>query len=96
MTVVNIPGDDIPVAIAKNVIPGTMHVYCVGPGQADFEIRIQTREHHTLAAGHTLSFKVNNSQVWIENKGPSRIQLLYGQAQSIAETEGFTAGAEAP
>jgi hypothetical protein len=68
------------VHLAEGVAPGLMHVYCVGPGPAQFGIAIVNPPPpwvwHHLAAGHMLTFQVDGYQAWVFNNGPSRIQLL--------------------
>lgn len=102
MPVVNVPANQ-GVHLAANAVPGLMHVYCVGPGQAVFGITIHNQPPpyywHTLPAGHMLDFQVDNLPAWVWNNGHSRIQLLYGstrEGESIADTKGATAITEAP
>jgi hypothetical protein len=71
-----------------------MHVYCVGPGPATFDISIMNppppMTQHQINQGQTLTFQVDDFAVWVTNQGPSRIQLLYGVAvdgQAIEDTE---------
>ena len=104
MTVVNVPANHTE-HLPANTVPGLMHVYCVGPGQAEFGIAIKVSNkqppytYHTFSAGGHLTFQIDNLETWVKNDGPSRIQLLYGstrEGDSIADTKGATAITEAP
>jgi hypothetical protein len=81
MAVINLDANQ-GIAIPANVVPGLMHVYCVGPAPATFGISIYNPPPpltpHQLTPGHMLTFQVDNFPVWVYNAGPSRIQLLYG------------------
>jgi len=97
MSVINVDPNS-GVHLPANTVPGLMHVYCVGPANATFGISIVNAPPpytwHTLAAGHTLSFQVDNFPVWVFNQGPSKIQLLFGTPLDGSEIEGEIKGAK--
>lgn len=96
MAVINVPANTA-VQIAQGQVPSLMHVYCVGPNPVTFGISIVNPPPpyiwHNLAAGHFLSFQVDGFQTWVQNNGPSMIQLLYTttfEGLAIEEAEGVT------
>ncbi len=76
--VVNVPAGGN-ANIPANTIPGTMHVYVVGPANAAYSVQVGNGPNwnYNRPAGDTESVHVNNAAVSVGNIGPSRIQLLY-------------------
>ncbi|MBL8150754.1 MAG: hypothetical protein JNN15_12590 [Blastocatellia bacterium] len=96
MAVVNVPANT-GVHLNAGQVPGLMYVYCVGPAMATFGISIVNPPPpyvwHQLAAGHMLTFQVDGFDCWVENNGPSTIQLLYNttfEGKEVREVEGAT------
>ncbi|MEM1203212.1 MAG: hypothetical protein AAGN66_08285 [Acidobacteriota bacterium] len=95
MTVINVNQGQT-VHLAAGTVPGNMNVYCVGPGPATFGITIVNPPPpftmHHLIAGHMLTFQVDGFPAWVQNQGPSKIQLLFTanefDADSLDEIEG--------
>jgi hypothetical protein len=74
--------------IPPNTIPGSMHVYVVGPGYAAYSAQVGNGPNwqYMRPAGDTERIPVNNQDVTVGNRGPSRIQLLYVTATSTYPT----------
>jgi hypothetical protein len=90
MAVVNVPPDNRIYRIGA--VPGTMHVYNVGqpaPPNTTYDVTILNVNvwlNQSLPAGHTHSYPANGNMVFIQNHGPSRLQVLYvDRVQSTAE-----------
>ena len=87
MTVVNITPQDGVRDFPAGTVPGIMHVYCLGPGQAGYVIQIANGEpaQYQIDAGHTDTFDINGQSFLFRNYGPSTLQLLYGAAVVLDE-----------
>jgi hypothetical protein len=89
MAVVNIPPDDRFYNFPAGTTQGLVHVYNTGnpPGHSTlyvFEIAGNPIPR-SISPGHTDTFPVHGQQFGIANDGPSRLQVLYGDAVEANE-----------
>ncbi|MBV9444539.1 MAG: hypothetical protein JO345_01360 [Streptosporangiaceae bacterium] len=94
MAIVNVPAGS-GAHIRSGAIKNILTVYCVGPEPATFGISIHNPPPpyiwHHIAPGNAVAFQIDEFEIWVFNKGPSTIQLLYqprdSEASSVDETE---------
>ena len=79
MAVVTITPQDGVRYFPAGTVPGIMHVYCLGPGSADYVIQIDGQEPTVqhLDPGHTETFAINGQDFYIRDYGTSSLQLLW-------------------
>jgi len=79
MPVVNITPQDGLRHFPAGTVPGSMHVYCMGPSRTGYVIQIGNDEPdgHYIDPGHTDKFNINGQAFIFRNYGPSTLQLLY-------------------
>lgn len=79
MPVVNITPQDGLRHFAAGTVPGSMHVYCMGPDQTQYVIQIGNGEPtaHRINAGYSDKIDIGGQAFIFRNYGPSTLQLLY-------------------
>lgn len=103
MTVINIPPDGN-IYHSPAPVPGTVHVYNVGTPAGPTTTyhltipHVVNVMHAHIAPGHTQSYQANGNVVYIQNLGPSKLQLLYtaGTGGQTPSEAGWTQADELP
>ncbi|WP_437862952.1 hypothetical protein [Sorangium sp. So ce363] len=100
MAVVNIPPNQVIYKLGP--IPGTMHVYNTGNpggGATTYNITILNVGAWTdvvIQTGHTDTYQPNGNVVFVQNLGPSRLQVLYVESELTVEQAGGRSVKEFP
>ena len=103
MAVVNIPPDNTIYGLGQ--INGTMHVYNTNNppgGNTTYDLTIVNVNHWAnvvIQPGHTDPYPAGGNAVYIQNHGPSRLQVLYDDGDgegSTPEEAGWETADEMP
>ncbi|MGK3967057.1 hypothetical protein WMF38_23150 [Sorangium sp. So ce118] len=100
MPVVNVAPNSVIYKLGP--IPGTMHIYNTGNpggGATTYNLTILNVGVWTdvvIQTGHTDTYQPNGNVVFIQNLGPSRLQVLYVESELTVEQAGGRAVSELP